>query len=525
MQREVLAIGANTTVAVCGRGTGKGLLHAATNLRNFQAMPGSTSAIVAANTKRAKINTLPSMFVHWERWGYKRGIHWNVGVKPPKKLGWPKPIYTPDDWENTISFYTGAVGQIISQGVKGTSNSQSFDFIDVDEAKFIDAEQLREETIPANRGQILEFGKYPLHHGMLITSDMPTTKKGSWFLNYESQCDKEEVAAIRALVAEISYLKAKVADSLDNDTEAHRILKKLRGYLARLQQRTTYYGVFSSLENMEVLGEDWVRQQRRNLPPLVFQTSILCIPVGVSSDGFYSSIRPRHRYVAPNTDYLNSLGTLLTPVEDSWQGDGDLQIDAPLCIAFDWNANINWLVCGQPDIAQKRLNVLKSFWVKHERKVPELLDDFDKYYKGFPRREVVFYYDATAIGSNYAVNTEDFRFVVSDTLRKKGWTVREVYIGAPMNHMEKHLLINRGFARRGLLEPYFNEENNQDLLLSIESAGVYNGKKDKRGEKLAETDEDRLESRTDGSDAFDTLFLGCVKFPQRGFSISSAIDL
>lgn len=37
--------------------------------------------------------------------------------------------------------------------------------------------------------------------------------------------------------------------------------------------------------------------------------------------------------------------------------------------------------------------------------------------------------------------------------------------------------------------------------------------KDKSGEKLAESEEDLLEHRTDGSEAFDILYIGCEKFP------------
>jgi len=63
-----------------------------------------------------------------------------------------------------------------------------------------------------------------------------------------------------------------------------------------------------------------------------------------------------------------------------------------------------------------------------------------------------------------------------------------------------------------------NSNNNEELILAMESTGVYKGsegfKKDKRGEKYAETEEDRLEYRTDGTDAFDTLYVGCTKFPQ-----------
>ena len=57
----------------------------------------------------------------------------------------------------------------------------------------------------------------------------------------------------------------------------------------------------------------------------------------------------------------------------------------------------------------------------------------------------------------------------------------------------------------------------KNLILAIQSAGVSRGRngfrKDKSGEKLAEAEEALLEHRTDGSDAFDTLYIGCEKFP------------
>ena len=57
------------------------------------------------------------------------------------------------------------------------------------------------------------------------------------------------------------------------------------------------------------------------------------------------------------------------------------------------SANINWIVAGQPD--GRKLNVINSFYVKFER---------------------------------------------------HGWTVEAVYIGNPMRHDEKYLLINQAFA-------------------------------------------------------------------------------
>ena len=72
--------------------------------------------------------------------------------------------------------------------------------------------------------------------------------------------------------------------------------------------------------------------------------------------------------------------------------------------------NINWIVAGQPD--GRRLNVIKSFYVKFERKIPALVADFCSYYASHRNKTVAYYYDATALGSNYAVNEQDFRWVV-----------------------------------------------------------------------------------------------------------------
>lgn len=182
---------------------------------------------------------------------------------------------------------------------------------------------------------------------------------------------------------------------------------------------------------------------------------------------------------------------------------------------MDYNANINWVICGQP--RGRRLNVIKSFYVKFERKTPTLINDFYSYYQSHENKTVIFYYDATALGSNYAVNEQDFHWVVIHEFECHGWLVEAVYLGNPMRHNEKYLLINQGFVGKLRLMPFFNRSNNPDLILAIHSAGVSrrrNGfRKDKSGEKLSESEEDFLEHRTDGSDTFDTLYIGCEKFP------------
>ena len=175
-------------------------------------------------------------------------------------------------------------------------------------------------------------------------------------------------------------------------------------------------------------------------------------------------------------------------------------------LGASFNANINWLVVGQPGIDMK-LRILKSFFVKYERRLPELVEDFCQYYLPFKRKEVVFCFDATFVGNNFGVDKNDFHTVIKHCLMANGWTVREIYIGRPWAHPVKNALINRMFVGQANYTIMINEENNTDLLVSIDSAMTVNStnQKDKSGEKKPETEEDRLETRTDGSDAFDTL--------------------
>ena len=73
-------------------------------------------------------------------------------------------------------------------------------------------------------------------------------------------------------------------------------------------------------------------------------------------------------------------------------------------------------------------------------------------------------------------------------------------------------------CRKQRLMPYFIRQNNDDIILAIQLAGVERGRngfrKNKSMEKQSESEEDFLEHRTDGTDAFDTLYIGCEKFPQ-----------
>ena len=517
-QRLTQLIGANTSVIVAGRRTGKtDSIASPFVLRNMQRMPGSTGGIVVPTFKHGLTNTLPGLFAAWKRWGFINGVHYVVGRRPPKSFA--KPIIEPSDYEHVISFYNGSCAIIISQDRPGSSNSLTLSWILVDEAKFVDYERLKDETLPANGGIKSHFGHHSCNHSMMILSDMPQTQKGSWFLHYEDKMDKELIATIEGTVYEIWRTKERIralnAKGVAVPPYLKSYLRRLDTNLNKMRSFAVYYKEYSSIENLQLLGENYIKQMKRDLTPKTFQTSILCQRIGISKDGFYSSMKESHKYNASDFGYLDSLGYDFNPALLDSRADNDINPHAPICIGMDYNANINWIVAGQPN--GKRLNIIKSFYVKFERKIPALIEDFCRYYANHQNKTVVYYYDTTALGANYAVNDQDFHWVVCHEFERHGWQVEDVYLGNPMRHDEKYLLINQGFAGKQRLMPFFNRQNNDDLILAIQSAGVTRGRngfrKDKGGEKLAETEEDLLQHRTDGTDAFDTLYIGAEKFP------------
>ena len=528
-QRLTQLIGAKTTVIVAGRRTGKtDSIAAPFVLRNMQRMAGSTGGIVVPTFKHGLTNTIPGLLAAWNRWGYVRDVHYVIGKRPPKSFG--KPIIEPANYEHVITFYNGSVAVIISQDRPGSSNSLTLSWLLIDEAKFINYDKLKEETLPANGGIKSFFGQHSYNHSMMILSDMPQTSKGSWFLHYKEKMDPELITTIEGTIYKIWSIRQHVRELKAKGQPVPTYIRKRLQYLDRdlnkMRSVAVYYKEYSSIENLQLLGENYIKQMKRDLTPLTFQTSILCQRIGIAKDGFYSSMRERHKYDASDFKYLDSLEWKETFDETAidCRADADLDPSAPICIGMDYNANINWIVAGQP--RNGRLLVLKSFYVKYERKLPELINDFCMYYAHHHNKEIVFYYDSTALGSNYAVNEEDFHWVIKNNFEMHGWTVNDVYLGNPMKHDEKYLLINQGFAGRNKLMPMFNRQNNDDLILAVQSAGVVRGrngfKKHKAGEKLAENEENLLEHRTDGTDAFDTLYIGCEKLPQRSYTDSAA---
>lgn len=370
------------------------------------------------------------------------------------------------------------------------------------------------------------------NHGKKITKNMVDMA-----VNY-----KLVTAEDAELIYDYEYL---ITPEEDFEMQMFLRSKKFQdGYLRELRRSAFVVRRASTLENVDVLGEEYIRQMKRDLPPYTFMVSILNVKIKKSNDGFYSNldIDHVHGYIPDEIDPLSQAnfrtekatgiigGKKIT--SESYQPDfkelserndcrmdADCMNDLPLYLAFDYNANINTLVVGQ--VYQRdgveAVNVIKSFYVKNERKLRELVDDFSHYYapKRAVKRDVVYFYDATAKqGASYALTDERFYQAVIKELKRNGWDVTAIDMGVPEKHEVKHRIINNGLAGIEYPAIRINQPNNPDLIIAMQlcevSIGYQGFRKDKSQEKKPETEENLpLQQRTDFTDAFDSLYLGC----------------
>lgn len=336
--------------------------------------------------------------------------------------------------------------------------------------------------------------------------------------------------------------------------------KKYRQHIDALRRNSFYFVRASSLDNIDILGEDYIRRMKRDLPPLVFLTSVLNLKPGRTGEGFYYNYDPDiHCYLDDDCPAIDKsitikqgkqmVGGTLYPTEyespdfdylggvDDCTLDGDCHDDEPLQIAFDAGKIVSWIVTGQmyPRDGHETLNVISSMFVKDGEMLQHLIKKWSAYYAPHRRKnpEVIFYYDHTFLFKPHGVYIKDIKDTIIEELRKYGWTVTPVPIGQTWAHHVRYKDENEGLAGLSYPQVRFNAQNNEALCIAIENCGTKlaygreNSRvtKDKAGEKLA-TDSERKtagatpeELRTDGTDAFDTLYIGVRHYRNGGSSM------
>jgi len=529
-QIEVNLVSAKDTYVIASRGFGKSEgIDAPFMLRNITQMPRSTGALLSPTYKKLLANTLPAVCHALSRLGYQRDRHYVLGIKPPKKYNFAKPYVEPFTYEYCMSWYNGTIINLISFDRPMSANSMNIDWLMGFEARYLAWEKIVEEVIPAVRGNDNYFGQCPWHHSMTFTTDMPTSKQGQWILEKEKQMDRELIDIIKLTAMELHKLKRReVQDNLSVKTRISRLTKDL----ALFRSNAVFFAEYDIFDNLELIGEKRISELRRDMPPLLFQTSVLNRRLTKIANGFYPALDENiHCYEVRSSSFLESANyNFAESKKADCRHDTDIVPDIPLCIALDYNAAINSLTTGQRIVSDnnREARTINAMYVKTPKKIRELAQMWCDYYTHHSGRDVVYFYDATAIYETAATSTS-YKDDVIDVLTKNGWNVTEVYMGQPPRHDWKHKEFDKAFkGDPELLFPTFNPHNNEYLLLAMQRTGIRLGRngfeKDKRAESKDDSPENPDELKTHITDAWDQLYIGLnFNYPELISSMPSAI--
>lgn len=549
-QQLAYNFGARDTKVRAGRGVGKSTGFLAPRIINcWNTIPRSEGIFLGNSVKQLYTKTMPQVITGIEKFGWKEGVHFFRGQAPKKLVSsgaFKMPIKKPRVWENVIHVYNGAVTYLVSMAIKASANGFNAAWICADETRYLPWRKVQEEVMPTLRGDTYDHpgwrrNENPYYLSQMWVSDAAITVAQAEWEKAEDDQTQEINEQIAEMMAELN-----VCPELG---QAKSFLEKLN----RLRCQSRVFYNFSSLENVEILGEKYFADRKREMPELMFNIQILGHKKGVAKDGYYASFSHElHTYMPSDvaaTDVIYSNFSKKFVGIDAAGGysrkfeyeapdlsatskirdcslDMDVLPSEPLRIAFDLNANINTVVTGQ---TYKRdgvdtINILSSMFTKNERKLRALCGDWARYYE--PQRlknpNVILYYDSTAKqGGAYALEeAEDTRFynVVKKELERRRWVVTLVPMGSPMSHPQKYQFMNDVLS--GAQRPFLklNRENNEYLIVAIENCRVKMSPrgpiKDKGQEKLKSEDGmgGKLETRTDITDAMDTLIIGARYF-------------
>jgi hypothetical protein len=512
-QLRAMAIMAQHVRAIWGRGTGKsdGLL-APFAVNNIFQMPRSMGAIEGRSFAQILTRTLPPFVRGLERLGYRLNRDFVIRERPLK--GWENPLFTPLDWHNAFAFRNGSAGILVSQQNPGSANGPSIDWVIADEAKFLKKEQHDEELMPAMRGNKDRFGHLSCHHSTCLSTDMPTSPSARWILEEEKLMDPKLIDLILATQFEISKKRQAIADGTVSAASARVYqshIRTLEDQLNILRKGTLYFTMASSLDNIEVLGVEYIHRMKQLLPDYLFRTSILNLRPDRVEGGFYPDLDDDvHTYFPSESKYVYQAGNEIFTGEkelSDCRQDGDLVEGIPLDLAPDFGASFNCLVVGQ---LFEDFNILNQVFVKHPQKIRDLARKFHDYYQFHTPRYVVINYDHTMVGED-AVREYGFILELKRELEALGWEVELFYIGQAPGHHEKYVFWGRRFADADAELPSvrFNAINTEPTRLSMRLAGA---RQTRRGFEKDKTDEknpvaDQAET-THLSDACDLLVIG-----------------
>ena len=434
-----------------GRGSGKTTILGYIIKELVKQMPRACFTLVGESYSQILGTTLKSAKAGLEMFGVYEDVDYVVG-RSGKKNGFAMPFERPDIWNNIIHFSNGAIIQLVSQDKKNSGRGLNSYAEIGDEAALLDKEKLFVDVQISNRAGKKRFPNASLLNAQIYISSTPLTKKGKWFTDMEkvAQENRKEYAFIKA----------------------------------------------NAYSNRHNLPDGYFDMMRENSPSdLFYKAEILNIRPKEVAESFYAQLNPKKHYYkdwieAKEYDKLKFDTNNKRFAGKNWicTQDNDLVSGMPLILSLDFGV-FNSLSVHQSLAREHR--ILKSFWVNHPKILNDVItEQFDPYYTPHKKsnNRILLYYGHD--GNNRQANSKlTLAQEAEAALKELGWKVTLKTKGAAPTHLEKYQVINVLLKETDPALPVIriNELNNQELIVSMENAGVAEGKtglhKDKSSEK------------------------------------------
>lgn len=497
-------------VVEAGRGTGKSTVMFAERMVAVSYSMRGSVIILSAPTYAFILDTLLQALTTYLAQNYQRGVHYEVGKRPPAHF--LPPDAEPGRWQHTISFAWGTVVQFVSADRPESAIGKNGTHVFNDETLRQKEVEFRERIMPALRSDRSKYGASQYYGGITLTSSTPNLENDhDWWLQYKDQVDRrcmQDVQYVSYRIAQAAGKKVKALVDLDKltsngvitgrevESKRKEIAKQdkfirnwTKNLTAKLLQKQYwwYYIHASSFTNLAVLGIDYMQQQLTasgsNFDK--FKLSILGIrPSSVKNKFFARFNANKHIY---NDSYLYKFsdGFRGGDVDTFSIGDGysitskDLMYcygDRPLYAGYD-PGDFQSIVFAQEKSynGEKQLRFLKNFWAYLPEEHHELALKIDKFFTGHAKKVIYLHYDRAGNKHlvKYQTNTKGKTdaAILKRELQDLGWTVHlESLKQRTIFHWEHFLLFSRLLSERekGLPRLRYCQNEAGELISSIQ---------------------------------------------------------
>jgi hypothetical protein len=437
-----------------------------------QEMPRSLGSLVGPTYMQILTKMLPSAKKMLQSCGLledrpgQKG-HFTIGRTPPPYF--KRPYNEPEKYEYTICFFNGAAVELISMDRPDQARGGSYDYKIYDEAVLMNKDFHDKIDILTLRGNLTYFAGKRRHGQRVYLSSQAHNPAGYW-------------------VEDQRWLKLPNGDIM------------LDSNAAPLADPEVACEVFSSYENVKVLGERTIEMWRKTLPSTTWAIEVMSERGKKLPNGFYPAFDSKiHTYYGSYKYDYDSQSEFGIQVKSQ---DAERDPNLPLIFTADFNAAINTALIAQE--SGKELKFMNEYFAPGSEDIEFWLKPFVDFYRDHINKVIFGYGDPG--GNKFGMMDNRSAFdKIEEYLAKHGWKFHNMVKGrAYPPHMIKQQFIHDVLTHKDERIPRVSLHSGRcrNTIISIETAPIL---PDFQKDKAMERRQMDQRQATHPSDAFDYL--------------------